>query len=241
MSAESHERIEEMLAAQALGGLSPAEEAELDRLRAEHGLDCEECLRIEAGYREVAGRLAFALDPAPVREGMEEELFERAMGPRAVPHVDRPGLSRRLVAVAAVVAIFVAGGLGGYLIGRPAGPSADVQTLAAFVAQPDTRVLPFHGRGHGSLKLAFRPGSSTAFVFGSKVPETPSGMIYELWTFRGPGRPIPSGTFSGGDDVVVVPVGTNPAKASAMAVTVERAPGAKQPTTKPIFSAPISV
>jgi hypothetical protein len=241
MSAESHERIEEMLAAQALGGLSPAEEAELDRLRAEHGLDCEECLRIEAGYREVAGRLAFALDPAPVREGMEEDLVDRAMGSRPTLPVLRPALGRRLVAVAAVVAILVAGGIGGYLIGRPAGPSADAQALAAFVAQRGTKVLPFHGTGHGSLKLAVRPGSTTAFVFGSEIPEAPSGKVYELWTFRGSGRPVPSGTFSGGGDIVVLAVGTNPVEASAMAVTVERAPGATQPTRQPILSAPITV
>ena len=54
MSTKPHDRIEEMMAAQALSGLSAADEAELELLRAEHGRDCAECRRLEDAYSEVA-------------------------------------------------------------------------------------------------------------------------------------------------------------------------------------------
>src|SRR4029450_5924700 len=59
----SHERIEELIAIRSIGGAGPREQAELERLMASHGPDCEDCRRLEIEYGEVAGRLAFALGP----------------------------------------------------------------------------------------------------------------------------------------------------------------------------------
>jgi len=63
MAMNVHERIEQLVAAQALGGSSPGQDAELDQLWAEHGASCDQCRRMEAETHEVAGRLAFALVP----------------------------------------------------------------------------------------------------------------------------------------------------------------------------------
>ncbi|HJY32866.1 MAG TPA: hypothetical protein VJ573_08205, partial [Actinomycetota bacterium] len=76
----SHERIEELIAIRSIGGLDPQEQAELEGLMASHGPDCEECRRLEIEYGEVAGRLAFALDPVPVRPGFAEETIGLALG-----------------------------------------------------------------------------------------------------------------------------------------------------------------
>ena len=241
-----HEGIEEMMAAQALGGLSAADEAELELLRAEHGRECEECRALESAYGEVAGRLAFAADPAPVRTEMADEILARADRDAEVAGPARRALAtgqamwvRRVAVAAAAALLLVAGGLGGYLFGNRSQPAAETPGLAALLSHDDARVAPFTGTGTGNLSVAFRPGHRVGFVFGSGLAAAPQGRVYELWTF-GPGaKPAPSGTFSGGSPVVVR-VGSDLSRARLMAVTVERAPGAKQPTTKPIFTAPVT-
>jgi anti-sigma-K factor RskA len=239
-----HDRIEEMMAAQALGGLSAADEAELELLRADHGRDCEECRRLESGFGEVAGRLAFAIDPVPVRREMAEDILTRAdmeqdLGTRRSRRA-RPGWTRRLAAAAAAAILLVAGGVGGYLIGHPGRQPADVQALAGFLAHDDTRVAHFSGSGSGNLVVAFRPGRSSGFLFGSGLAPAPDGMVYELWTFEPGARPVPSGTFTPSSGAIVLRIPADLSRAQLMAVTVERAPGANQPTRKPIFTAPVT-
>jgi anti-sigma factor RsiW len=57
-----HSLIEELLSAGVLGGLSPEDAELLKRERESHG-ECEECARLEAEYRETAGRIGFSLKP----------------------------------------------------------------------------------------------------------------------------------------------------------------------------------
>jgi hypothetical protein len=239
-----HDRIEEMMAAQALGGLSAADEAELELLRAEHGRDCEECGTLQSAYGEVAGRLAFAADPLPVRGEMADEILARAAD--RDEEAARPALAgagaawvRRLAVAATAALLLVAGGLGGYLFGNQTQPTSETAALAAILSHDDARVAAFTGSGTGNLSVAFRPGHGVGFVFGSGLAPPPQGRVYELWTFGPGGKPAPSGTFTGGGPVVVR-VATDLSRARLMAVTVERAPGSKQPTTKPIFTAPVT-
>jgi anti-sigma-K factor RskA len=109
------------------------------------------------------------------------------------------------------------------------------------VSDPSTRVAHLTGAGTGNLSIAYQPGRRSAFLIGSGVPAAPSGKVYELWRFGPSGSPVPSGTFEGSGKVVVLRVAADLSRAKQVAVTVERAPGTKQPTTKPIFAAPISV
>src|SRR5262249_6268479 len=98
MSTTEHERIEELLAVRALGGLETGDLAEYDRLRTEHGLDCEVCMAAELEFDEIAGRLAFTLGPVAVPEGMEDRLMDLALeafpaaepSEVAVPSVEPP-------------------------------------------------------------------------------------------------------------------------------------------------------
>ncbi len=86
-----HTRIEELIAIRSIGGLDPQEQAELEREMASHGPDCEECRRLETEYGEVAGRLAFALDPVALRPGFAEETIGLALGEAPA---SRPGRAR---------------------------------------------------------------------------------------------------------------------------------------------------
>ena len=231
MAMNVHERIEELVAVQALGGASPGEDAELDQLWAEHGATCEQCRSMDAETREVAGRLAFSLVPAPVREGFEDEVMERAFG--TAPGTTRPGGARRWLAAVAAAVLLLAGGVGGYLFGSQ--QNGQSQALASFLA----RIVQFQGPGTGVLTLAYRPGERSAYVVGSDLATPPDGKVYELWTFRGNRAPIPSGVFrpSGGKAIVYLAKDLGGAK--QMAVTVEKA-AVPQPTTTPVFVAPIT-
>ncbi|MBI4260918.1 MAG: anti-sigma factor [Actinobacteria bacterium] len=226
-----HERIEELLAAESLGGLDGSGVEELRGLRMAHGADCSECLRIEGDYREVAGRLAFAVAPEPVAPELEERVLRETEHLRQGPgspfvRVGRTmdlllRLGGRGVAVAAA-ALVLLGGLGGYLLTGPGGPG-------------DLRVARFEGSAPGSLALVYEPGADEAVVLGAGLEELPAGSVYQLWLVDEDG-PAPAGTFEDeGGGLVVVRLEADPSEAGTMAVTVEEAPGVAQPTSDPVF------
>ena len=76
-----HALIDELLAIRALDGLDGDDATVLERELAAHG-DCDECRRLEAEHAEVAGMLAFALDPRPVDDGMVDRIVARSSGPK---------------------------------------------------------------------------------------------------------------------------------------------------------------
>ncbi len=230
-----HSAIEELMAADALGGLDPKDREALARERASHGADCSECLRLESDYAEVAGRMAFALEPVAARAGFEDETVDLA----TERSLERPRLARSgrpawrgLVAVAAALVLFAAGwltrGLG--KAGAPAFLPAEAKIAAFQAVTPDVS---------GHLAVAYRPGKVGVYVFGSDLGPLPSGKAYELWTIQGK-TPVAGGCFTpdaNGDLLTYVdaPLGG----AELMAVTVEPASCSEQPTTTPILTAQI--
>jgi len=271
MSTTEHERIEELLAVRALGGLEAGDLTEFEALRTEHGLDCEVCARAELDFDEIAGRLAFALGPVAVPSGMEDALLARALDeqPAAVAGVEpsavagepaagaprdelaarredrarrRPNrLARALIAAAAVIALVAAAFAGGFLV-RGGGGNTQ-QQLAAYLSNPTTQVVRFQATNGGNLAVAYQPGSDQSYVFGTHLQPTPSGKQYQLWTFPpGGGAPAPGPTFDApsGGGAVVVQVPSDVSTATQMAVTVEPEGGSAQPTSNPVFVAPIT-
>lgn len=238
-----HARVEELIAIRALDGLDPDDERVLEREQAEHGPGCAECRQLEADYADVAGRLAFAVDPEPLRDGFEDEVVGLATGSRALLEpVDgvstrrarrqrRPaGLNLRpLVAAAAAIVLFGGGWAAGSLLSRDES-----------AVPPDARVVAFEGAGGGSLSVAYRPGEAGVYVVGSGLATPPENQVYEVWMIRDgtpvPGpclRPQPDGSLFAFTDAEL---GTT----EAMAVTVEPASCSTQPTSDPVFTAMIT-
>ena len=229
-----HTRIEELLAIRSIGGLDPLEEAELEREMASHGPDCQECRRLETEYGEVAGRLAFALDPMAVREGFAEETFERAFGGEAAPVDARHPARRRawlrpLVGVAAAVLLFA----GGIVVGA-AVTGENEQAAEATVVALRSETEP------GTLTAAFTPGQPGVYMVGSDLPALPEGKAYELWLFEGEtprsamcAVPSADGSVFGFSDASLENVGL-------MAVTVESNACPSAPTTDPVFTAEVT-
>ena len=157
-----HATIEELLAIRSLGGLDGDDVELLESELASHG-DCEECRRLEREYDETAGRLAFALDPAPVDMGQADEILRRATHPATQDVAPAPvtGPIDELEArrarrgrswpalVAAAVAIILA--VSAVVLFGPE-RSTGVQ------ASTDQQVVGFTGDA-GELAMAYRPGA----------------------------------------------------------------------------------
>ena len=237
-----HERLEELIAVRVLGGLDDDDEHAYQEERAAHGADCVECLRLEAEYGEVAGRIAFSLEPAPASPELEDRVVGFATGSIAkLEHVTprqaarerrrfggRGVVLRPLVAAAAAVVVFVGGWAAGSLT------SGDVPPVPS-----GARVVAFEGES-GTLAVAYRPGQEGVYLLGSGLEAPPEGRVYEVWMIRD-GTPIQ------GPCVTPEPDGSLFAFADAelgttemMAVTVESASCPTAPTTDPVFTATIT-
>ena len=234
-----HERIEELMAVRALGGLDPEDDESLRRQMAEHGDACPECRRLESEFDEVAGRLAFALDPVsgPRVASRTRWLRRRRRSSVAArgPRRRRPGASRpasrpfrALVAVAASIVLFAAGLAVGVLATRSDEP-----------VPPRARVVAFQGEAEGSLSVAFRPGGDGVFLLGSGLQQLPEDQVYEVWMFQG-GTPVPATCFRPTEDGSVFEfVDSGLGTTDSMAVTVEPSTCPSAPTTSPILTAQI--
>lgn len=226
-----HGRIEELLAAAALGGLDPADERELAEERAAHG-DCETCRALERGYADVAGRLAFALDPAPVPAGMEDALasriaslsLDRAARLEAAPRGGGRvrGALRAVLAAAAAAALFAAG-----WVVRGAGADAPLEGV---------RILAFDGQG--DLAAVYRPGERGVVLVGSDLTELPPDRVLELWTIRGE-TPARVACLRPADGRLLAYLDAEVADADLLALTVEPPSCPHRPTSEPILTAEV--
>jgi anti-sigma-K factor RskA len=226
-----HERIEELLTLETLGGLENEEAENLARALEEHGPDCAECAQLTRELGDVGGRLAFALDPVAVRAEIREDILR-----------EQPGTPLRLARkwrtslVAAAAAILVAlGALGGYLLAPR--QQAEVAALAGFLSRPDVRVVRFEGPG-GNLAAAVAPREG--FLFGSDLPSPPEGRVYELWMIRGK-TPVRGLCVEPRDGVIVARFEGAVTASDVLAVTVESVSCPSSPTTEPIYVAPLQI
>jgi anti-sigma-K factor RskA len=242
MSRRDHTVIEELLAVRALGGLDGADAGVLRSELAAHG-DCAECRDLDYGFAEVAGRLAFALDPEPVDPAMADAILRVA---RDVPEErpddgveardvlrvpERRGVGRRwraLVGVAAAFALIV----GGY-VALDAMRRADLGRVAA-----SQRVVRFEGEG-GRLAMAYEPGKPGAVLFGTGFADPGPDRVFEIWMFQGD-VPISGGCLTASDGAIAATLDTDVSEAELMAVTIEPASCPDQPTTAPILTAALT-
>ena len=237
-----HSRIEELLAVRSLGGLDGDDvQTLLDEL-ASHG-DCAECRRLEAEFDEVAGRLAFALEPEPVTRTAGDVLrlsHQTGPAPVRIPEAGpdeladrrarRAGVGWRVLAgVAATIAIVV-GGVVAVGIGR---------TTEVRGARLTQTVVHFEGQG-GDLSMAYTPGRSGAVLLGSGFANPGTDKVYELWTITGQ-TPVSQGCVTPTEGTIVIGVPADVSTADLMAVTVESSACPSAPTTQPVLTAPISI
>ena len=244
MSQRDHTLIEELLAVDALDGLTLEDHAILVRERAAHG-DCEECRGLELGFRDTAGRMAFTLEPIAVDPTIPDRILdsERVALPPPIPlapAVDEVTERRRtrrdrvLVAVIGVAAVTVLI-VGAFVVAANRGGT----TLAT--ASPAQTVIRFDPAlaGAGDLAMAFTPGQPGVAIWGSGLPDPGAGMTYEIWMITGD-QAVSGGCVAPVDGSVAVFVDADLGSADTMAVTAEPGTCPAAPTGAPLLTASLT-
>jgi anti-sigma-K factor RskA len=200
--------VHDLTAAYALDALDGDEAEAYER----HLGQCEDCRAQLAELNETSAALAFGpVAPAPPAR-LRAAILETAAAERSnvVPLLQRRWVARGLGVAAAAAACIVVG------FAVSLSKSSDTSVVTALVSRDS----------FGNVTLSVS-GLSTA----------PQGKTYETWVIPKGKAPIPAGLFSGGGSATVHLRGTVPQNA-IVAVTIERAGGARAPTSSPIFSAP---
>jgi anti-sigma-K factor RskA len=219
-----HDRLEELFAADAMGGLDEDGRHELHELLTWHDPHCPECARFRADYTEVAASMAMTLDPVPMSAGAEERLLTatrrtaQAMPGRVprpasdVVNLDdareererRRGPAKVAVALLTAAACLVGAGLVGFWLRAPT--TSTEAAVANFTKAAPTTSETLES-GSEEVTVYYHPGQGdAALVVGHGMDDPPSGHVYELWYQpEGASTMAPAGVFLPEDGDVVAP------------------------------------
>ena len=135
-------------------------------------------------------------------------------------------LSRPAVALACALVLLVGGGVIGGLI---AGGGEETRTLSAQTAPEGAEV---------DLKI----GDEGATLVATGMPEPPEGRVYQVWTLKPGGKPVPTTALwtprADGSADVAVPGSLDGVQ--SVLVSAEPPGGSPAPTTTPVIDAPTS-
>ena len=212
--------LHSLVAPYALDALDGDEERHFE----EHLALCERCREELAGLREAAASLAFATPAAVPPPQLKERILEQARGERrnVVPLRRRRNWTAPLAAAASIAAAAA------IVLGIWAASLANSQDpLESVLSKPGAKIIAMGNAGG----VAVAPSGEA--VLAVAVPRAPAGKTYEAWVIRD-GKARPAGLFSGRAGTSIVELDPLVPPGSVVAVTLERAGGVPQPTTKPL-------
>ena len=225
----SHQLWDELVAAQALHALEPADEL---RLLA-HMDDCEPCRNRLDDFALVAAQLGSLGDEAatpPAWSAIRARLAATS-SPADAAHSDairavvplRRHVSARILAAAAGIAVVIGAGVAtGWQLTRPVHAPTTSAALTACHQQSGCQVIRLHGQtGDGAAVLVEAGHASLVPV---TMPAAPTDRWYVLWQMPRDGSPIPVVTFRDADrQTSSVPLVTGYSDTAAFAVSLEDA------------------
>jgi anti-sigma-K factor RskA len=199
----------------------------------EHLRQCEPCRDEVAVLRTTAASLAHDAPPAAPSPEVRERILaaahaERGNVVRLRPRWAVPAAAAAAVAACAALA-FGLWALHHTLSTRDAALRAQASALS-IVGDPNARRIPLTG-GHGALVVD--PHGHAALLL-SRLPSPGSGKVFEAWVVSG-GIAAPAGLFSESGQEMAVALERTVPRGANVAVTIERAGGAKQPSGAPIL------
>jgi Anti-sigma-K factor rskA len=230
-----HERVEELLAAHALGGLDAEDAALAERALEEHVPDCERCRRAWDGYREVAADLALAA-PAVAPPDTLEARIRRGLR-------RREGIRPAIAAATAAAAVLVAfSGFSAIRAGQLGDELEEAETtqnslfdVVSTVAHPEHETIPLTGASEAGAWVYYVPGEERGYLMAANLP--PPRHQYHLW-FMADGQTWHAGVLDVERGRAVLRCRTDPEKWDAVMLTDE--PGRPEPASSPLVSATVS-
>jgi hypothetical protein len=230
-----HERVEELLAGHALGGLDPEDASLAERALEEHVPECERCRRAWDGFREVASDLALA---APAMEPPEtlDARIRRGLRPRSRV---RPLAAATTAAAAVLVAfsgfsVLRAGQLGDQLEASETTQNSLFDVVST-VAHPEHQTIALTGNSRAGAALYYVPGEERGYLMAKNLP--PPRHEYHVW-FVADGNVWHAGVLDVESGRAVLRCRTDPAKWDAVMLIDE--PGRPQPVSSPLVSATVA-
>ena len=224
-----------------------AEEPHRSEIRAHLNRECEECMEGMKRAREIVALLA-GTAPAAASPALRRRILGSA---GAEPR--RFGWSPFLAAalgLALFAAVYFAGrerDLGNELARlRDENRQQNIELTRvneafAILNGADTTVTTFgEGKPLPKGRVFVSPSQGVLLIAGN-LPPAASGKAYEMWVIPKGGKPKPAGMFQSASDGSAMHMQRGPVDANAdlVSVTLEDLAGAAQPTSTPLFAAPI--
>jgi len=232
-----------------LYAIGVAEEPERSEIRSHLHRECEVCMEAMRRAREVAALLGGSAAPAVPSAKLRRRILasagyeERRFG--WVP-VLAGALAFSLVAVV-------------YFAGRASDTRTDLarttsaldrqrvelarlNEVFAIINGADTGVSTFgEGKTTPPRGKVFASPSRGVLLVASNLPPAPAGKTYEMWIIPKGGKPVPAGLFQSAGDGTAMHLqrGRLDPNSELVAVTLEDAAGAAEPTSTPLLAAPI--
>ncbi len=169
-----------------------------------HLAGCERCRAELAALSEAAGTLAFAVEGATPPPALRGRILAAAREEAPTVVALRPRRTRLYAGIALAAAACAALAIG--------------------------LTVSLSGGSSNELSMAVSVDNGVAQLTVSGLPAAPAGKAYEIWVIDG-GAPKPAGRFPGGDKAVV-PMTQPVSVGSTVAITLERAGGARAPTSR---------
>jgi len=115
--------------------------------------------------------------------------------------------------------------------------------VLAILSAPETIVrVSQEGAAQPPQGKVFLNPKRGVLLLASNLPPAPEGKIYEMWVIPAAGKPVPAGLFQTESNGTAVHLQAGPVDleaTGAVAVTLEAAGGAPQPTSQPLIVAPL--
>jgi hypothetical protein len=207
-----HERIDEILAAYVLRGLSGPDAAEADRLLSDHVPGCSDCRRTLEAFQAVAGDLASAVEPVQPPDLLLARLH-RELAPRRRRSVQAVAVAAGMVAVVSLAGVAVGQNL---RAGRSKSRAVDMTRALDMASRPGAHLVTV-----GPATEISAPGSADVYLFGGKMPEAPAGRVYRVWSMGLDGSTRFLCELKIEDGMVFAHVQLDPTKVVRIVITVE--------------------
>jgi anti-sigma-K factor RskA len=230
-----------------LYALGVLEDPELSEMHAHLGRNCEVCA---PEVRRAAARVSLFANLAPDVEPPADLRRRVLASVGIVPHFRWNWMQTWATAVVAVVlGLFWGEHIRRERVRDVAFHDAMQQVqqsdeVLAIVSAPDTIVrVSQQGAAQPPQGKVFLNPKRGVLLLASNLPPAPEGKIYEMWIIPAGGQPVPAGLFQTGSNGTAVHLQKGPvdvAATGAVAVTLEAAAGAPQPTSQPIIVAPLN-